>query len=614
VSTFLTQAAKAGVDGLDGEAFARALLPAVQGLLRAAFDAASAASAARPAPASAAGTRPSSPPPPPAVVSPPSKAPHLPGQPFPADPTLAIVCSGTAIGLPGGTDVFGADNFVQILTGRNRIGHIGDRADAFLDLGLVRLVKDPRTGQGSFLPVKQASEVIRLAGIESGFDLTDWDIDAELVGALDVSTKLAFAAGIEALRDAGIPLVRTYKTTANGKRVPQGWGLPEALRDGTGVVFGSAFPGYDMFARHLANNGQDKDGRFDRRFLFQVLAMGHSQFAQLIGARGPNAAVNAACASSTQALAFAEDWIRTGRCERVIVVGADDVTSDALLPWIGGGFMAAGAASTHDVVEEAALPFDRRRHGLILGMGAVGVVVESEAACWARGVVPLARQLGALIVNSAFHGTRLDVEHIASVMKRLIDDVCRAEGTTPAEMARQSFFMSHETYTPARGGSAAAEIEALRRAFGPAAREIVVTNTKGFTGHPMGAGIEDGVVLKGLQYGMVPPVANLAEPDEQLGDLTLSRGERRPFRYAIRLAAGFGSQLAITIHRAVARGDERVSDVDTRIRWLREVTGYPHVTEVIEHRTLRAIESATDQPYDLRPDVSPAGSTASAPA
>ena len=67
-------------------------------------------------------------------------------------------------------------------------------------------------------------------------------------------------------------------------------------------------------------------------------------------------------------------------------------------------------------------------------------------------------------------------------------------------------FMSHETYTPAKGGSAAAEIESLRRAFGENASKVVVTNTKGFTGHPMGAGIEDAIVLKALQYGRVPPI------------------------------------------------------------------------------------------------------------
>ena len=56
--------------------------------------------------------------------------------------------------------------------------------------------------------------------------------------------------------------------------------------------------------------------------------MGHSQFAELIGARGPNTQINSACASTTQAVALAEDWIRAGRCRRVIIIAADDVTSD----------------------------------------------------------------------------------------------------------------------------------------------------------------------------------------------------------------------------------------------------------------------------------------------
>ena len=196
--------------------------------------------------------------------------------------------------------------------------------------------------------------------------------------------------------------------------------LPDEIRDSTGVVFASAFPGYNDLADELTRFGidaarreelaaleavrtkvaqadghgtalaeidrrihdlqlaLDQDGyTFDRRFLFRVLSMGHSQFAELIGARGPNTQVNAACASTTQAIAVAEDWIRAGRCERVVIVAADDVTSDILLGWMGAGFLASGAAATDENVEDAAVPFDRRRHGMILGMGAAAIVVES---------------------------------------------------------------------------------------------------------------------------------------------------------------------------------------------------------------------------------------------
>ena len=80
---------------------------------------------------------------------------------------------------------------------------------------------------------------------------------------------------------------------------------------------------------------------FDRRFLLRVLSMGHSQFAEFIGARGPNTQVNAACASTTQAISLAQDWIHAGRCRRVIVISADDVTSDHLIEWMGAGFLAS---------------------------------------------------------------------------------------------------------------------------------------------------------------------------------------------------------------------------------------------------------------------------------
>ena len=70
----------------------------------------------------------------------------------------------------------------------------------------------------------------------------------KLVEALDVTTQLAMAAGLDALREAGIPLVQKYRKTTTGRYLPDRWQLPEALRDETGVVFASAFPGYDRFA------------------------------------------------------------------------------------------------------------------------------------------------------------------------------------------------------------------------------------------------------------------------------------------------------------------------------------------------------------------------------
>ena len=177
---------------------------------------------------------------------------------------------------------------------------------------------------------------------------------------------------------------------------------------------------------------------FDRRFLFRVLSMGHSQFAEFIGARGPNTQINSACASTTQAVSLAEDWIRAGRCRRVIVVSADDVTSDHLIEWLGAGFLASGAAATDEVVEEAAIPFDRRRHGMIIGMGAAALVVESAEAARERGIQPICEVLSTVTANSAFHGTRLDVQHIGQVMENLV---------AQAEAAQRHFARSRSRRT-----------------------------------------------------------------------------------------------------------------------------------------------------------------------
>src|SRR5206468_12597514 len=118
---------------------------------------------------------------------------------------------------------------------------------------------------------------------------------------------------------------------------------------------------------------------FNRKFLLRVLSMGHSQMAQFILAQGPNTQLNAACSSGTLAIGLASDWLKLGRCDRVLVVSADDVTRDSMLPWFGAGFLAAGAATVEPDIRQAAVPFGAQRNGMILGAGACGIVIEKES-------------------------------------------------------------------------------------------------------------------------------------------------------------------------------------------------------------------------------------------
>ena len=559
-----------------------------------------------------------------------------------------VVITGAALGLPGTQHIFDDSNIARLLRGDQFIDTIPTRfRRAMLDKHITRLVKS-EDGGGNFETITDVADVIKLAGRGGAFDLeNEFGISPDRRASLDRDTQLAIAVGLDALRDAGIPLVLHYKTTSKGTKLPDRWVLPDSLKDDTGVIFASAFPGYDSFAgemsRYHADHGrreqlaslqsiraritetdgysvlaQEIDRRieelreaiekqpyvFDRRFLFRVLAMGHSQFAEFIGARGPNTQINAACASTTQAVALAEDWIRDRRCSRVIVVAADDITTDNLMDWFGAGFLASGAAATDEVVEEAAVPFDRRRHGMIIGMGAAGMVVESAEAARQRGIQPICEVLSAVTANSAFHGTRLDVQHIAQVMESLVATAETRSGIDRHQIAPRTVFVSHETYTPARGGSAAAEIHALREVFGKAADQIVIANTKGFTGHAMGAGVEDVLAVKSLETGIVPPVANFKEVDPELGALNLSKGGAYPVEYALRLGAGFGSQISMTLLRWVTTKDGarrspnalgygyRIADQEAWDKWLSGVAGHGDAAVEVVHRTLRVHDDA----------------------
>ena len=554
-----------------------------------------------------------------------------------------VVITGAALGLPGTEHIFDDANIGRILEGEQFINLIpAPFRQAMLDKHITRLVKS-ESGEARFETLTDVADVIKLAGRGGAFNLEEeFGISAERVGALDIVTQLAIAAGIDALRDAGIPLVMRYKTTTKGTKLPERWGLPDALRDDTGVIFASAFPGLDAFADEMARYYSDHERReqlatlesllaravegnghstlvqqlkqrideirtaidkepyvFNRRFLLRVLSMGHSQFAEFIGARGPNTQVNAACASTTQAVALAQDWIHAGRCSRVIVVSADDVTSDHLIEWMGAGFLATGAAATDEVVADAAIPFDRRRHGMLIGMGAAALVVESAAAARERGIQPICKVLSTTTNNSAFHGTRLDVQHIGQVMETLVANAEVQSGISRREIAPQTVFVSHETYTPARGGSASAEIYALRRVFGDVADRIVIANTKGFTGHAMGTGIEDVVAVKALETGCVPPVANFKEVDPELGQLNLSKGGSYPVEYAIHLGAGFGSQISMMLLHWVKTKDGirrspnalgyayRIADETAWSAWLTKLAGRPVADLEVVHRTLR---------------------------
>ncbi len=229
-------------------------------------------------------------------------------------------------------------------------------------------------------------------------------------------------------------------------------------------------------------------------------------------------------------------------------------------------------------------------------------------------------------------------------MENLMRQAETKGGISRQEIAPHTIFVSHETYTPARGGSASAEVNALRRVFGDVAGQIVIANTKGFTGHAMATGIEDVLAVKALETGLVPPVPNFREVDPELGPLNLSKGGAYPVHYAIHLGAGFGSQISMMFLRWTPAGNGvrpspdalgyayRVADPAAWNTWISRVAGHPAADLEVVHRTLRirdggpaarvaqtvsqaaATPVAAPKPPEIRPTTAPVTAAAPKPA
>ncbi len=133
-------------------------------------------------------------------------------------------------------------------------------------------------------------------------------------------------------------------------------------------------------------------------------------------------------------------------------------------------------------------------------------------------------------------------------------------------------------------------MRALRDTFGDAAKLIPIANTKGLTGHTMSVGVEDAVALRCLQKQTLPPIPNLRQPDPDFADLNLSKGGPCDARYALRLAAGFGSQIVMALYKSVSREENRIVDLRTHRTWLQEVTGYQDPVISVENRTLKVMD------------------------
>ncbi len=534
-------------------------------------------------------------------------------------PSKKLVYSGVSIGLPGTyKKIFSDDNFDLLFEGRNLIERLtDDERLSMAELNITRLVKSE---QGSeFKTLSSINEVIALAGKIGNLDMDEYLVDADIQKQMTKTVCTAVAAGYEALADAGIPLVKEAKVTSNGAILEGRYLLPEEMRESTGIIFANGFPMVEPFIQEVSKfvaykfgkksrqemiefygqiinytsdynvkkqlsdwftlnysrlsdcSGEEDVYSFNSDFMSQVASQANNRLAQFIGAAGPNFQINAACSSTAYAISLAEDMIRAGRAERMIIIGADNASSKESLKWLGGGFLSAGAATTSEDLYSAAVPFDNRRNGMIIGAGAVGLVIEKEELVEARGMAGVCRIVGTHAFNMAGHQTKIDATKFSEELERFIAKMEKENGFSRRSIAPNTVYFSHETYTPKKGGCSQTEKISLEKVFGSTFKDILICNTKGMTGHTMGGSIEEAVAAKSLQYQKVPPIVNYLVPDPELAGLKLSEGGNYQFKYVLRGVAGFGGQGNYNLLERIVVGENRIINASKYEDWLRAI-------------------------------------------
>ena len=271
------------------------------------------------------------------------------------------------------------------------------------------------------------------------------------------------------------------------------------------------------------------------------IAAGH--ISMLYGFHGPNFATVSACASSTNAIADACNYIRLGKANVIVTGGAEAAISASGI----GGFNSMNALSTrNDSPETASRPFSASRDGFVMGEGAGCLVLEELEHALARGAKIYGEIAGTGLSADAYHLTATHPEGLGAklVMRNALEDA----GMKPEDI---DYINVHGTSTPVGD---IPEINAIKEVFGEHAYKLNISSTKSMTGHLLGAtgAVETIFCLLAIQDSIIPPTINHAEGDDdpeidyQL-NLTFNKAQKREVRAALSNTFGFGGHNACVI-------------------------------------------------------------------
>lgn len=401
-----------------------------------------------------------------------------------------------------------------VITGLGAITPLGNSVAEFWD-GL----KNGRNGIGPLTKFDGEAINVHVAGEVRDFEAKKV-MDRKLAKRMDPFSQYGVAAALEAVRDSEIDM--------------------DAIdADRMGVIVGSGIGGLNAMQDQIIKmheKGLDRVAPFFVPMAIGNMVAGNISIAT--GAKGPNLSIVTACASGNNSIGEAYRNIKHGYADIMLAGGAE-----ASINEIGmSGFAALNALSTNEDPNAASTPFDKNRHGFVMGEGAGVLVLESLSSALKRKAKIYAEITGYGATGDSFHMTAPspDGSGAARAMKQAIKEA-------GIEATDIGYINAHGTSTPANDSS---ETEAIKLALGEeAAASVAVSSTKSMTGHLLGGAgaIEAIASIKALQEGILPPTINLSTPDEDCDlDYVSNQPREKAIQYALNNSLGFGGHNAVT--------------------------------------------------------------------
>jgi 3-oxoacyl-[acyl-carrier-protein] synthase II len=405
-----------------------------------------------------------------------------------------------------------------VVTGIGAITPLGNNLQDYWD-GLVNGV----SGANIITQFDASKFKTRFACELKGFEATDY-LDKKEARKIDRFTQTALVASDQAVKDAGI-----NKDNVDVDRV--------------GVIFGSGIGGLITFQQEVIEFAKgDGTPRFTPFFIPKmILDIAAGQISMRHGFRGPNFAVVSACASSTNAIIDAFNYIRLGKADIILSGGSESVISEAGV----GGFNAMKALSErNDEFATASRPYDKTRNGFVMGEGAGVLILESLDHALARGAKIYCEIAGGGATADAHHITAPHPEGLGAknVMLAALDDA----GMKPEDI---DYINTHGTSTPLGDG---AEVKAILHVFGQHAYKLNISSTKSMTGHCLGAAgvVEALACIMAVVNDIIPPTINHFYDDPELDpnlNFTFNVSQKRVVNAALNNTFGFGGHNAAMI-------------------------------------------------------------------